>query len=303
MRLFFLYNIKNMEIPSTSNLFLEFPPLHTALSYTKTDNRFKVLKTPKRLWAISAIHAQIDQLVNLHDEIFPQIRPGDKIIYTGNYTGYGTEAIETLNEMLSFRRSLLAQPAMMPDDFIYLRGAQEEMWQKLQQLQFAPYPLDALLWMLGNGLKTTLNNYGISEHDGVTACKQGMVGISDWTRSIKESIKRNPGHSKLSKQFVRASFTLPETNPSPMLFVHAGIDNDKPLDTQQDSFWWGSKKFDQLSGAYAPFTKIVRGYDPAHNGPNFNCIKATIDGGCGFGGKLTCAVFDNHASLLDANYY
>lgn len=263
------------------------------------DNRFTPLNQVRRIWSISAIHGEIEQLITLHDQIFPYIQPGDRIIYTGNYIGYGTNPAEAIDEILAFRRSILAKPAMMPSDFIYLRGAQEEMWQKLLQLQFAPYPLDALLWMLGNGLTNTLKSYGLSPHDGVTACKQGMVGISDWTRNVREAIQAKLGHHTFSTHLVRAAFTRPETSQYPMLFVHAGLDMEKPLDAQGDNFWWASQKFDNITEAYQPFQKIVRGYDPDHKGTNFNCIKATIDGGCGFGGELICAVFEPDGTLLD----
>ncbi len=265
----------------------------------ENDSRFTSLGKTKRIWSISAIHGNLEKLITLHDQIFPHIKPGDRVIYTGNYIGYGAQSAETIDEILAFRRALLASPGFIPSDLIYLRGAQEEMWQKLLQLQFAPYPLDALLWMLGNGLSETLKSYDLCQHDGVTACKQGMVGISDWTRKIRETVQSRAGHHIFSTHLVRAAFTLPEETKHPILFVHAGLDMEKPLDNQGDSFWWSSHKFDQIAQPYQPFQKVVRGYDPEHKGTHFNCVKATIDGGCGFGGDLVCAIFEPNGTLSD----
>ena len=213
--------------------------------------------------------------------------------------GYGTQSATVIDEILTFRRAVLARPGMIPSDFIYLRGAQEEMWQKLIQLQFCPNPTDTLLWMLGNGLNNTLYAYGLSPHDGMDACRQGMVSIAAWTKSIRSAIYARNGHDIFSAQLVRAAYT-PRSSSHPLLFVNSGIDTSKKLTEQGDSFWWASNKFDNINHAYDPFEKVIRGYDPKHKGLDFKCVKATIDGGCGFGGSLVCAVFNNDGTILDA---
>ncbi|MBI1301001.1 MAG: hypothetical protein GC137_04990 [Alphaproteobacteria bacterium] len=258
--------------------------------HIKKDSRFSLLGQAKRVWSLSAIHGDIDRLVNIHDRIFAYIHPGDRLVYTGNYTGYGKHSREVIDEILTFRRAVLAKPFMIPSDLIYLRGAQEEMWQKLLQLQFSPSPMETFLWMLGNGVGETLYSYGLSPHDGITACSQGMVGVSQWTQKIIDVLKQNPGHQKFSAQLVRAALS-PQNSEYPMLFVNAGIDREKSLNEQGDSFWWGAQKFDQMEQAYAPYQKVIRGFDPKHRGIAFNCIKATIDAGCGFGGDLACVTF------------
>ena len=263
-----------------------------------TDSRFISLGKARNIWAISAIHGDINRLVNIHDTLFPHIKPGDRLIYTGNYTGYGESSSAVIDEIITYRRAVLAKPGMIPTDLIYLRGAQEEMWQKLLQLQFSPDPLNTYLWMLGNGLTNTLHAYGLCPHEGVEACNQGMVGISQWTGRIKDTIKKNRGHRTFATHLVRAAYS-PEDTDYPMLFVNSGIDATKTLEEQGDSFWWAHQKFDLMEKMYAPYQKIVRGYDPEHKGIEFNCIKATIDGGCGFGGSLVCAGFEQNGEVLD----
>lgn len=252
----------------------------------------------RRIFAISAIHGEIERLTLLHDEIYPHIEAGDRIIYTGNYIGYGEHSHHVLDEILAFRRAVLAKPSMIPSDLIYLRGAQEEMWQKLLQLQFAPDPTNALTWMLGNGLTNTLYAYNLCPHEGIEACRQGIVGLSKWTNHIRDILKKHAGHDIFSTQLVRAAYTK-EDSECPMLFVNAGINTESPLDNQGDSFWWAHNQFEKLNEPFKPFEKIIRGYDPTHKGVQHSEIKSTIDGGCGFGGTLVCSAFKTDGELID----
>ncbi len=262
------------------------------------DNRFADLGNPNRIWVISSIHGDIERLTALHDKLLPLVEPGDRIIYSGNYTGYSKDAVICIDEILAFRRMMLSQPAMMPQDIIYLRGGQEEMWQKLLQLQFAPNPSDVLLWMLGNGLSDSLYAYGISPHDGIEACRAGVMGLTKWTNSIREAVRGHAGHDTFGMNLFRAAYT-DQSAPYPMLLVNAGIDTYKPITEQKDTFWWAGESFDSIQTPYAPFQKVIRGFDPSHKGVKMNCITASIDGGCGFGGELICAGFDKQGDNLE----
>ncbi len=124
-----------------------------------SSNKFAALGSPKRIWAIGAVHGAVDKLRTLHDEVGSLFKPGDRLIYLGNFLGYGEQTIETVNELLDFRRALIAMPAMMATDVIYLRGGQEEMWSKLLQIQFAPNPIEVMQWMLKQGGEQTLKAY------------------------------------------------------------------------------------------------------------------------------------------------
>src|SRR3546814_14736289 len=72
------------------------------------------------------------------DLLAARLLPGDRLVYLGNMVGHGTATIATLDELLAFRRDFLCLPGVEPEDIVYLRGAQEEMWRKLLQIQFAP---------------------------------------------------------------------------------------------------------------------------------------------------------------------
>ena len=262
------------------------------------DLRFTALGAPPRIWAISAIHAETERLMDIHDALYDRLRPGDRIVYLGNYMGYGRDAAGTIDEILTFRRIALARPGMMPNDFIYLRGSQEEIWQKLLQLHFAPNPAELLRWMLDNGLNGSLCSYGISPHEGLAAAHEGVMSVARWTGRIRELLRRRPGHDIFANHLRRAAHT-DQAVPAPLLFVHAGINPARSLKEQGDSFWWAGSRFNAIMLPYEPFRKVIRGFDPTHGGLHINCVTATIDGGCGFDGALVCAGFDNHGNIFD----
>lgn len=266
------------------------------------DQKFVQLGSPKRIWAVPAIHGESRTLISLHDKILDQFKRGDKLVYLGNYIGHGEDAAGTVSELLAFRRLVLSIQGVYPADLIYLRGSQEEMLQKLLQLQFAPNPTDVLLWTLGQGMTSTLNSYGLCQHDAIEACSKGTMGITKWTALLRQAIKDRPGHDTFFAQLTRAAYT-DERSSSPLLFVHAGLDYDCRLEDQGDTLWWGAHKFQEIKHNYAPFKKVIRGYDPQHKGLDLNCVKATLDEGCGFGGQLICAAFTaykNQPEILSA---
>lgn len=268
------------------------------MSKSPSDLRFTALGAPARIWAISAIHAETERLMNVHDALYERLRPGDRLVYLGNYMGHGRDTVGTIDEILTFRRLALARPGAIPQDFIYLRGAQEELWEKLLQLHFAPHPANVLRWMLDNGLNATLCSYGISPHEGLAAANEGVMALTRWTTRIRELTRRRPGHEIFTMQLRRAAYTDQSTE-YPLLFVHAGLRPEKPLAEQGDSFWWAGSKFSSLVLPYEPFKKVIRGFDPAHGGLHINCVTATIDGGCGFDGNLVCAGFDANGNIFD----
>ncbi len=273
-------------------------PKAVATEQKETGQCFAELGSPRRIWAISSIHGEAERLVSIHDEIIKTVKPGDRIVYLGNYSGYGPSPVKTLEELLTFRRMVLSIPGMLCEDIVYLRGSQEEMWQKLMQLQFSPDPGSILLWMLGRGLSPTLKDYGLSPHDGIVAAREGVMSLTRWTAEARKIVRRQPGHESFYSQLRRAAYT--STNmPSPLLFVHTGIDPKRPLGDQGDRFWWAGKSFDDIKEPYSPYNRIVRGFDPSHIGVSINCVTASIDGGCGFGGSLVAARFTPDGEIED----
>jgi hypothetical protein len=257
-------------------------------------SKFAPLGKPMRIWAVGAVHGEVDRLAALHDRIAPQFRAGDRLVYLGNFIGRGPTILETVDELLAFRREALALPGMMVGDLVYLRGAQEEMWQKLLQLQFAPNPPEVLSWMLGQGVEATLRAYGGRPEEGLKAARDGAVQLTRWTNRLRESIRAAPGHNNLYTVLKRAAFC-----DAGVLLVSAGLDIDRPLAAQGDSFWWGGSRFAAIDGPYETFRRVVRGFDAANEGVKIADVTASLDGGCGRGGNLAAALFHPEGEILE----
>ncbi|BAI70879.1 hypothetical protein AZL_002410 [Azospirillum sp. B510] len=282
-------------------------------------SRFASLGRPRRVWAIGAAHAQPDRLDAIHHAIGQRFRPGDRLVYLGNMIGVGERAIETIDRLLAFRIALLAMPGMIASDIVYLRGQQEEMWQKLLQLHFAPDPRSVLDWMLRQGVAPTLAAYGGNLEAGMAAARGGAVMLGRWTRELRQAVAARPGHEQLFNALRRAAYTGGETAKDGMptgdgwagnsrgggslLLVHSGIDPRRPLSGQGDAFWWGSAAFSRLDHPYGGFRRLVRGYDPSWTpespGVDAGPVTVTLDGGCGRDGYLVCACFDSFGEMLD----
>lgn len=255
---------------------------------------FATLRGNARIWAVGAIHSEIDRLTRLHRQIAEDFLPGDQIVYLGNYSGHGRAAIATIDELLLFRRAILALPGVDMEDVVFLRGAQEEMWQKLLQLQFAPDPAQVLRWMVEQGIGPTVEAYGASLEDGASAGRDGTLALTRWTSQLRQSMRNLDGHTALMNALRHAAITETQN----LLFVHAGIDPDRPLEAQGDSFWWGGSSFAAMNAPYLPFLRVVRGYDRRHGGVAETPHTLTLDGGSGFGGELTCACLAPDGTVL-----
>ena len=267
-----------------------------------TDSRFANLGAPNRIWTVSAIYGDTMRLEAVHNAIYNHFEPGDRLLYFGNYTGGDCaetrSATETIDHLLFFRKCLLALPGVQAEDIVYLRGVQEELWQKLLQLQFAHDPAAVLEWMVENGLEQTLNDYGGSVQDGRRVVREGILSLTRWTNSLRQNIRRHTGHTAFMSSIKRAAFT---SDSAPLLFVHAGIDVNKPLTTQSDSFWWKGKSFNSINQPYDPFSYVIRGFDPNADGLNINGVTMSLDSTTRDmdAPALTCGLIAGDGNVLD----
>lgn len=255
------------------------------------------IRGASRIWAVGAIHGEAARLTALHDRLEPRIGRRDALVYLGNYLGHGPDVVGTVEELLGFRRRVLAHPPLrVAADIVYLRGSQEEMWQKLLQLQFASDPKAILDWVLSRGVAATLLAYGGDPDAGGRAAAGGTMSLNGWTRSLRESIRAHPGHDTLFAALKRAAVS---DGHGGGLFVNCGIDTERPLAAQSDAFWWAGRVFGEIAEPYENYSRIVRGYDPDHRGFAETAYTATVDGGCGFGGTLTAACFGPAGAVVD----
>jgi hypothetical protein len=262
-------------------------------------NKFSNLGQPNKIWVISAIHGDRAQLIRLHKTLYHKISPGDRLIYTGNYLGgAGASPVGTLDEILYFRRTLLARPGMEATDFVYLRGIQEELWNKLLQLQFTPSPGQVVDWIIKKhqNMESILQGYGSSFEEASRVAREGVISLSKWTADLKAAVRQHPGHEKFFSVLRRAAFTEHATsNDNNILFVHAGLDPQLPLISQGDNFWWASKQFSQMGeAAYSPFKLVVRGFDPDHQGLHVGAAAVSLDSE-----QILCAEISGQGDVLE----
>lgn len=256
---------------------------------------FGHLKRARRVWAVASIHGEAQRLAVLHERLAQRLAPGDRLVYLGDYLGYGPEAAAVLDHMLDFRRAMLAQRDMFLGDIVVLRGSQEEMWQKLLELQFAPNPREVLPWMLEHGVAATLAAYGVDVRAGLAACRDNVMAITRWTGQVRAAVDARPGHRQLLGALRRAAFTV----EGGLLFVNAGVDPAKPLELQRDVFWWGGGDVLALDAPFAGFSRVVCGYHRRRAGLVETPFAVSLDSGCGLGGVLNAACFAPDGSLVE----
>ena len=258
-------------------------------------SQFATLTATRRVWAVGAVHGEAERLQALHAQLEARFAPGDRLVYLGNFLGHGRRISETVDELLRARMALLARPGMFSGDIAYLRGAQEEMWRKLLQLQFAPDPAEVLTWMMGQGVEATLAAYGHRPDEAHAACREGALTLAKWTMRVRDSVYARPGHDELMAALRRAALSA----GGELLFVAAGLDPTRPLREQGDTFWWGSGYFAGITPPYQGYRRVVRGLDRNRRGADRDAYAATLDGGCGFGGNLVAGCFGLDGATAD----
>ena len=81
-------------------------------------------------------------------------------------------------------------PGMIPEDIVFLRGAQEEILRNLLQLQLAPQPTDVFNWMIANDIAYTLEAYGESEEETRRYIREGTLATTKWTNRLRAILKK-----------------------------------------------------------------------------------------------------------------
>ena len=261
------------------------------------------LRSGRRIWAIASVHGVAPRLAALAQRIVPRLRPHDAIVFMGNLVGSPpggepADIVATVDIALKLRRTVLAGPGARACDVVFLRGAQEEMWSKLDQLHFAVNPRDVLRWMLHHGVGATIEAYGGSDAiaEGLRAASGGPMAMARWTAALRQAVRAHAGHEPLYTAVKRAALS----EDGRLLFVNHGVDPTRPLDRQGDSFWWGAAQpFEHIAGPFAGVQRAVRGFDRAHPGVGSGPVGMTVDGGCGSGGPLLALLLDRDGGELE----
>lgn len=276
------------------------PAPHDSRGVLHVNEKYAELGNPRRIWAIPAVHGEVERLSRLHDYIAPRFAVRDRLVYLGNY--FGAESrnnADLFDEILAFRAALLAKTGLEPSDIVYLRGPAEEAWQRLLRLQFAPVPLHALDRALASGVEAWLRLYGVSVNDTKSMARAGSMAITRWTNHLRAMQRNAPGHEALVCAMRRAAFTRATVEQKRILFVPAGFDATRSLDDQGEALWWTSASF-RITGRNASgFDRIVRGFDSVNGGLFVDDVSVTLDGGCGRSGDLICGCFSSSGKLLE----
>src|SRR6201987_4887782 len=270
-------------------------PPEQGVNAARLGKKFAQLRDARRVWAIAAINGAAQRLIRLHDTISDRFQEGDRVVYLGNYIGYGDAVLATIDELLDFRRRVLGRQRGFACDVAFLRGAQEEMWQKLLQLQFAPNPGDVLQWMVTAGMEETVRAYGGDLRQGFAATPDGPRMIRRWTRAIRNVINGTPVHTTLFLGLRHAALA----EELGVLFVHAGIDSSRSLAAQGDAFWWGRDDILELRSSFEGFRRIVRGIDREQRSFTEGDFAVSLNGGIGRLGRLTAACFGAGGEVIE----
>ena len=221
-----------------------------------TDTKFQELTNTDRIWAIGSLHSSIVSFQSIKKYILSNFKNGDKVIFLGNIIGYNNKSKETLTDILNFRFDLMAKFKLDHEDIVFLRGAQEEMFSKLMQLQIAPNPREIIDWMFSHGVDQTLLSYNFEPDQFINIATQGTIQINKLTSKLNKKISETPGHKEYFSYLKHAAFS----SSMEVLFVNRGVDLSRPLSAQNDCFWWGYQNFSLINKPYNTFKRIVRGY-------------------------------------------
>ena len=220
------------------------------------ETHFLEITNSKKIWAIGSIHSRLESFISIKKHLLENFQKDDCLVFLGNVIGLGQESKQTLSSVIDLRNKLMAKFLLKSNKIIFLRGAQEEMFLKLLQLQTAPNPQDIILWMLDHGIDATIKSYGLNPDDIIDISSQGALAISKWTKKLNYRLLEEPGHQQYFIHLKHAAFS----ESKKILFLNRGVDVPRPLSAQNDCFWWGYQNFSDLKKPYNTFVKIVRGY-------------------------------------------
>ena len=259
---------------------------------------FVELNKSSKIWAIGSIHSNLKSFESIKKYILKNFNSNDKLIFLGNIIGLGDNSKETLSSVIDLRFNLMSKFKLKPESIIFLRGAQEEMFSKLLQLQLAPNPTEIVKWMFEHGVNKTIKSYGFSENEVRNIASSGTINISKWTSNLNKVLQMNPGHTQYFLNLKHAAYS----HTKKILFVNRGVDITRPLSAQNDCFWWGYQNFSKIDEPYKTFVRIVRGYESKHSNHlevSKNKVVCTLFKQPLSNNSVLCGVFTENGEILD----
>ena len=261
-------------------------------------SNFVELKKTNKIWAIGSIHSNLKSFTSIKKFLLNNFEENDKLIFLGNVIGLGNDSKETLSSVIDLRFSLMSRFKLKPESIVFLRGAQEEMFSKLLQLQLAPNPSEIIEWMFDHGVNAIIKSYGFSDIEVKNIAATGTINISKWTKSLNKILHDNAGHTEYFLNLKHAAYS----STKKILFVNRGVDITRPLSAQNDCFWWGFQNFSSIDRPYKTFTRIVRGYESQHLNQQEilkNNIVCTLFKQPLSNKSVLCGIFTENGEILD----
>tara|TARA_B100000963_G_scaffold172445_1_gene149961 strand:+ start:62 stop:874 length:813 start_codon:yes stop_codon:yes gene_type:complete len=261
-------------------------------------SNFVELKKTNKIWAIGSIHSNLKSFTSIKEFLQNNFEENDKLIFLGNVIGLGNNSKETLSSVIDLRFNLMSKFKLKPETIVFLRGAQEEMFSKLLQLQLAPNPAEIIEWMFDHGVNETIKSYGFSQNELKNIASSGTINISKWTTNLHKALYSNPGHPQYFLNLKHAAYSYTKK----ILFVNRGVDITRPLSAQNDCFWWGFQNFSSIQKPYKTFSRIVRGYESEHFNKQEiinNNIVCTLFKQPLSNKSVLCGIFRENGEILD----
>ncbi len=261
-------------------------------------SNFIELKKSNKIWAVGSIHSNLNSFNSIKNHILRYFNDNDKLIFLGNIIGLGDNSKETLNSVIDLRFSLMSKFKLNPESIVFLRGAQEEMFSKLLQLQLAPNPKEIIEWMFEHGVNKTINSYGFSEDEIKNVSSSGTINISKWTSNLNKVVQMNLGHKEYFLNLKHAAYSYTKK----ILFVNRGVDITRPLSAQNDCFWWGFQNFSKIQHPYKTYLRIVRGYESEHSNQldiSKNEVVCTLFKQPLTNKNIICGIFGENGEIFD----
>ncbi len=261
-------------------------------------SNFIELKESNKIWAIGSIHSNLSSFSSIKKYILENFEAKDKLIFLGNVIGLGDHSKETLSSVIDLRFNLMSKFKLKPESIVFLRGAQEEMFSKLLQLQLAPNPAEIVEWMFDHGVNKTIKSYGFPENEVKNIASSGTIKISKWTINLNKVLQTYPGHFEYFLHLKHAAYS----HTKKILFVNRGVDITRPLSAQNDCFWWGFQNFSKINQPYKSFLRIVRGYESAHLNQleiSKDNVVCTLFKQPLFNKNILCGIFTENGEILD----
>ncbi len=261
-------------------------------------SNFVELKKSNKIWAIGSIHSNLKSFTSIKKFLLDNFEENDKLVFLGNVIGFRNNSKETLSSVIDLRFNLMSKFKLKPESIVFLRGAQEEMFSKLLQLQLAPNPNEIIEWMFDHGVNETIKSYGFSEYEVKNIASSGTISISKWTKTLNKALQNNPGHTEYFLNLKHAAYSYTKK----ILFVNRGVDVTRPLSAQNDCFWWGFHNFSSITRSYKTFSRIVRGYESEHLNQqeiSKNNIVCTLFKQPLSNNSVLCGIFSENGEILD----